>query len=990
MKRTILALAYAALCPIWIFAQAVGDALVPPFTEDFSTPEGFDRFSVINANGDMVDDTTAVTWYFDADRLTASYTYNKLQTTIGADDWLITPPLQLEGGRSYTLTFQAWSANGNRLPERLEVRLGTAATVEGMTQSIMAPTLLQNATSSTRIDFSFDNISIPENGVYYIGFHAMSDPDHFRLMLDDISLTANPFDAAPAEVTDLKATAAAKGALQATISFKAPTLTVEGGALSSLSRIEVMRGETPVHTFTAPAPGEVLSCEDTAVPESGLYTYSVTAYNDSGFGGSVEATTYVGIDTPLRPQNAIANDRQTSVGLTWDAVSETGVNGGYVDPAQVQYVVYTMEGGYVVDELLMTAAGAVGATVEQNTEEGSQELRQFAIAAVNEAGKSDYGVAALVMGASYRLPFEEHFTGGETQNYWFRYSTAGITPVFEKFSADGDNSCYVLNGEQAGAEARFISGKISLRGAVNPTLLFHHQGVLASRSSLIVEVQKADGSVEALLTKDYSKLSGEPVWTQEVVSLEKYLGERYVLVSFHFVAGEAETAVALDNVRVMDLLEYDLSASISAPQSAAKGMETKLGVTVKNEGGETADGYRVRLLADGQTLLDQRVTEPLTAQAERTFNVGITIPPTTTAETVSLQATVDFDYDLNDGNNTAEATVLVKSSGYPTAENLQATSAAGGVTLTWAQPSSTSRLYTEDFEGDAFTPFSIGGIAQGQKEGQIGDWRLYDGDNAITFQFDREPMYENAGGVMAWQVFEPRLAYDMTSDLKRGYLAHSGERYLISVQATDGGYNASRSDDWLISPRLSGEEQEISFFAKEVSTSFEQEHFELYYSTTGPNILNFISCGEGRLDSEKWTELKFTVPAGTRYFAIRKVTEDGFGMFVDDFTYRVTAGAVTEYRIYRDNELIGSVAGDDVLRYLDTTGGEHDYAVTVVYSDGTESDAVSTSTKVGISVIGQSDNSQSDNCYDLQGRRVRSAQQPKGVYIIGQDKVLVK
>ncbi|MBR1733342.1 MAG: choice-of-anchor J domain-containing protein, partial [Alloprevotella sp.] len=200
--------------------------------------------------------------------------------------------------------------------------------------------------------------------------------------------------------------------------------------------------------------------------------------------------------------------------------------------------------------------------------------------------------------------------------------------------------------------------------------------------------------------------------------------------------------------------------------------------------------------------------------------------------------------------------------------------------------------------------------------------------------------------------------------------------------------NAARSDDWLISPRLSGEEQEISFFAKEVSVAFESEHFELYYSTTGPNLLNFVSCGEGRLTSEKWTEQRFTVPEGTRYFAIRKVTEDGFGMFIDDVTFRVSAGSIKAYRVYRDGELLGTVAGDDVLRYEDAAKGSHTYYVTVVYSDDTESDAVSVDTMVGIStpVVTAP---QSPAVYDLQGRRVVDTA-AKGIYVQGGRKVLVK
>lgn len=73
------------------------------FTNSFSTQSDFDKFTVVDYNGD--DHTgDGNTWQWNEWVQDAEYRYS---STNAADDWLITPNLSLKKGYEYTFTFSA-------------------------------------------------------------------------------------------------------------------------------------------------------------------------------------------------------------------------------------------------------------------------------------------------------------------------------------------------------------------------------------------------------------------------------------------------------------------------------------------------------------------------------------------------------------------------------------------------------------------------------------------------------------------------------------------------------------------------------------------------------------------------------------------------------------------------------------------------------------------------------------------------------------------
>ena len=140
-----------------------------PYSDSFGSNASLNNYTIIDANND------GSTWYFSRDKMAYDYSPN------AADDWLITPAIELESGHTYVFSLNARSF-ASMYPERFEVKFGDAATAEAMTVTVIEPTVVA---SDTMAPFS-GKVTVEEGGNYYFGIHAISDPDEFTLYIDDI------------------------------------------------------------------------------------------------------------------------------------------------------------------------------------------------------------------------------------------------------------------------------------------------------------------------------------------------------------------------------------------------------------------------------------------------------------------------------------------------------------------------------------------------------------------------------------------------------------------------------------------------------------------------------------------------------------------------------------------------------------------------------------------------------------------------------------
>ena len=95
-------------------------------------------------------------------------------------------------------------------------------------------------------------------------------------------------------------------------------------------------------------------------------------------------TVWVGIDTPLAPQafSVVDNGDGTAV-ATWQAVGDTGANGGYVNTNDVTYTIYDANGSVITTDIYDTSFTITGLNSQL-----PQVVTSFAVAAKNVAGES--------------------------------------------------------------------------------------------------------------------------------------------------------------------------------------------------------------------------------------------------------------------------------------------------------------------------------------------------------------------------------------------------------------------------------------------------------------------------------------------------------------------------------------------------------------------------------------------------------------------------
>ncbi len=107
------------------------------------------------------------------------------------NDWLITPPFELEAGQSYKLKFWFRTMGDQIVPnplERLSVYLGTSNVSTSMQTTAIYQNL--NLNNLERLEANV-NFNVATNGVYFMGFHGHSEDFQGYLLIDNVSVDFN-------------------------------------------------------------------------------------------------------------------------------------------------------------------------------------------------------------------------------------------------------------------------------------------------------------------------------------------------------------------------------------------------------------------------------------------------------------------------------------------------------------------------------------------------------------------------------------------------------------------------------------------------------------------------------------------------------------------------------------------------------------------------------------------------------------------------------
>ena len=1000
-------------------SKVFGEAIVPDYVEDFTSDEGIKLYTTIDADGN------GKTWRYLASEKCMRTDYND---KVADDDWLVTPKMHLTADRTYTVKFTAKNRYP-KYPNSLEVKWGKGNTPEQLTNTGFELT----AISGDYAEYTF--VITPEaDGDYYVGFHDVAPaPDYGVLYLNRVEVTANALLTSPTAPSSLTVVPGDKGALTATVSFDVPATNVKGEALGSVDKVEVKRGGKVVKEFGKTAGGTRLTFVDEEVPAEGNTTYEVAAYADGVCGDWASASAWIGTDIPLNPSNVkLADNGKTLLG-SWDKFGEKGEHGGYADPDQVKVSLYSIEDygdmKYLGSQLAVSQPGATSATINIDPEasvssDGSQSL--FSVAAHTEGREqtqSNFVFSSnTVVGPSAKLPFRESFADGNVDNKlcWTENSEAvdnrstasqWMTSTWE--SADGDGGCvmwtpYALNDQiytiNKGDVSAFSIAKVSLAGSVSPKLTFACTG--EGSSSLDVIVRLPDGTEKTVGTVGLP--NGKTGWNTYAYDLSEFKNEKYIICKFKATSLASNISVYVDNINVIDNVADNLAAtSLTVAESLKAGRTADVKAGVRNLGANTASGFTVTLYQDDEKVAEKTVDEQLASMAETTVDLSYAVAPNVKGS-VKLHAEVAYAPDTNPADNSTETkTVNVSPVTTAVVGDLAATATADGVNLTWTLPTEQpTETVTESFE--SYAPWSTA----------FGQWTLYNGnpdaESCNLIDGYMSPFYAQK---LAYTIFEPETLVSEFNILNYypGFEAHSGRQYAaVPYEWTEDGF--VDGDNWLISPRLSGNAQTITFYVNnfaDANTVF-TETYDVLVSKTDTKTQNFTKIGGTRsasgsepLDEDtNWQKVSVDLPKGVKYFAIHQNTPaaTAFCFGVDDITYEIGAECANDevigYNVYRNGVKIASVGGS-TLAYTDTDAAESSYYnVTILFRDNngnvTESSFSNTATiATSVETIEAMAGASVYNVYTLDGTAVlKGAKSLKGLqrgaYIINGKKFILK
>ncbi|MGN0206557.1 MAG: choice-of-anchor J domain-containing protein [Muribaculaceae bacterium] len=922
-----------------VAVSAIADNVV--LVEGFDTQDDFNKWTVVNV------EEGSVTWSYRTSTgkpMQSKCAQILKHTPNNANDWLISQPVQLEAGTLYELSFRATPGTFNKT-EHLKAYLGTSATVEGMTRELinLDNMLRDDAADITRkVEFTVD-----ASGNYYLGFLGCSPADQGRIDLDDITVTAKASANAPAPVSNLVITPGSLGALTATVSFTAPSLTSTGGVLASLSAIEIYRDGTLITTIDTPQPGADISYTDNSAVQ-GFNTYSVICDTDGSKSVESSARAFIGIDIPV----AVADPRATClndgvINLSWNAPTAS-VNGGYFDAATLKYIITNLADG--------ATTTVSGTSHQMKFELGVQALYEFSIAAVADAGT---GAASsfnrVIMGNPITEAYAESFANATAHSLWYQDSDDADfewiidDPENEEYS-DPDVKDYIIYAQDCdhgdlialteyafeNETSRFCSPLFNLSGFVNPVLTFYV--INGPKKSLKPQVRVPGGDWTDLAEAVWETGINGLQWSRCTVPLANLSNAG--TIQFSFLASGGERAIHIDNISISDSgVAHDLAVrSISVyPRRANIGETSTFTIDMRNLGGVLENDYAVVLYRDGVEVERKAGAElKATESTTMSFTYVATIDDATAEEKSEWTAAVLLSTDENGDNNNSQPVVWsARLNDVPTPSGLTATASDEGLLLTWdaaitreASQKGEIQYTTDDFE--AYETFAISGI---------GGWTLVDCDQSPTWGTNY-PKREHVGEPLSFMVFNTVAGEVQTDEHQDNvFFAHSGQQYMMGFSNAVYG---TPNDDWLITPRLDGRAHTIDFYARIPMGMSGDDIIDVTYSTTDTDPDSFypVVGGENIHIQDNWKHVSLDVPEGARYCAVNLKQSQMF-FELDDFTYAAHDGSLDAltlagYNVYRNGEKINESPVAEP-RYTDITAPANAtaiYKVTTVYEQG--------------------------------------------------------
>ncbi|MCM1531157.1 MAG: choice-of-anchor J domain-containing protein [Bacteroides sp.] len=193
------------------------------------------------------------------------------------------------------------------------------------------------------------------------------------------------------------------------------------------------------------------------------------------------------------------------------------------------------------------------------------------------------------------------------------------------------------------------------------------------------------------------------------------------------------------------------------------------------------------------------------------------------------------------------------------------------------------------------------------------------GVEGTTWSHSRDPQ--------SWIVMNPSKTQPALS-----WAPYSGDRYFAAM------YNPkAQNNDYLIHPVTKGGGM-FTFFVRAVNSQY-PESFELVYSTTTSDLNAFQTLPGSTVASftaTNWARGRFTIPENARFIGIHCISNNAFGLLVDDLSYQTEELAnPTGYELYLDGVKVKDAAATELTyTFKDLSVGEHKVGVKAIYASG--------------------------------------------------------
>lgn len=855
------------------------------------------------------------------------------------DDWAITPGLRFtDVSSNYELAFTlTHNMRGPGFQSSFEFYIGTAPTAEAMTTKIGEIKDFYVAVANQDMPQAIQFAVPGEAGVYYLGIRCVTQALHgtkpdevssWPATFKNISVKAMESSAAaPMQPADVVVTPGEQGALSATVAFTMPATAMNSKPLPASKELTATI-TTPVETKTVKAlPGAKVS--QVVATAQGDNALSLKVDGDME-GEPVPLSVYTGVVLPMRIHDLKAelSPDNMSMKLTWTPPTE-GKNGGYVDFDKVDYVVYLNDGPD--DEYRQIATVGNELTYTYTMPAGAQ-LRTVKIRVLprNAAGVSDDTTAWIdqdrvyvsdMLGTPYALPAIERFDNqkitytpltierpGDYAGRWMISDPSGAVP-------DTNQSALMAyspfdEGETMG---RVAFPKFSTKGLGNVAF---SMTVMRYSSYAGMMTVYARSHTEGLTLLGTINCAAGTDWVDVSYPLPaQFQGKDWVQFVVDVDLADVDYVYAIDSYKVSVSAATDLAVlDVSTAAPLASGTPAKVSARIANLG-FNAVAPTVRFSAetpDGTAIATQDVSVPSVALGAEAVAEWAFTP---LAEHIDQELTVKAEIITPDevpSNNAASAKFHVRRPELPVVTTLFADSKGDGVVLTWDEPA-LNKTVTESFE--TLEDFYYGA--------EMGAFTAFDGDGKSVYKFQNQVM-PNEQLPKAFMVVN-------ANRVGEGLEAYAGDKYLLATcPEMLNGIKPDPANDWLISPEIVGGSY-VSFYLNIISENY-PETVRVMWSSTTDEPSAFTELTTVLKPRFGWQFLEFRLPADAKYFAINYVSQDMFGVMIDDVKFVSASDLynVTKYNVYRDGALLGSTADRSFTDNSVTRGVKYTYHVTTL------------------------------------------------------------